>query len=305
MDFMNGHSRSVATPLPPVDGLRCFVAAAEHLSFRRAAAEVALTPAALSQRIKQLEDMLQCVLFERTSRHVALTPAGQALLERARPALEALRACADVANAKPSRVRVVVGTRFELGLSWLVPSLIELRHERPAWHVDLLFGSGPEILARLEQTQVDAVITSAPVADADWEAEVLHPEAYALVAAPELLARVPLAAAADAAGHTILDIDGALPLLRYASSVCPGLVFGDLWRCGTGAAIHGLVRAGQGVAVLPLHMVQGDLEVGRLVRVLPELELLTDTFRLIHRKRSPQAETLRELAAWLRTRPLR
>ena len=122
--------------------------------------------------------------------------------------------------------------------------------------------------------------------------EVLHPEAYALVAAPVLLARVPFAAATDAARHTILDIDGALPLLRYASSVCPGLVFGDLWRCGTGAAIHGLVRAGQGIAVLPLHMVQGDLEAGRLVQVLPGLELLTDTFRLIYRKSSPQAATL-------------
>lgn len=295
----------MATPLPPVDGLRCFVAAAEHLNFRRAATEVALTPAALSQRIKQLEDMLQCVLFERSSRHVALTPAGQALLERARPALEALRACGEVAEAKPSRVRVVVGTRFELGLSWLVPSLVELRDDRPGWHIDLLFGSGAEILARLDQAQVDAIITSAPVANADWEAEVLHPEAYALVAAPALLARVPFGAAADAAGHTILDIDGALPLLRYASSVCPGLVFGDLWRCGTGAAIHGLVRAGQGIAVLPLHMVREDLEAGRLVRVLPELELLTDTFRLLYRKASPQAATLRELAAWLRTRPLR
>jgi LysR family glycine cleavage system transcriptional activator len=295
----------VSTPLPPVDSLRCFVAAAEHLNFRRAATEVALTPAALSQRIKQLEDMLQCVLFERSSRHVALTPAGQSLLERALPALAALRACAEVADAKPSRVRVVVGTRFELGLSWLVPSLIDLRHARPAWHVDLLFGSGPEILARLEQTQVDAIVTSAPVANADWEAEVLHPESYALVAAPTLLARVPFATTADAVGHTILDIDGTLPLLRYASSVCPGLVFGDLWRCGTGAAVHELVRAGQGVAVLPLHMVQGDVEAGRLVRVLPELELLADTFRLIHRRSSPQAATLRELAAWLRTRPLR
>jgi len=285
--------------------LRCFVAAAEHLNFRRAATEVALTPAALSQRIKQLEDMLRCVLFERSSRHVALTPAGQALLERARPALAALRTCAEVADAKPSRVRVVVGTRFELVLSWLVPNLIELREQRPTWHVDLLFGSGPEILARLEQTQVDAIVTSAPVADADWEAEVLHPESYALVAAPALLARVPFATATDAARHTILDVDGALPLLRYASSVCPGLVFGDLWRCGTGAAIHELVRAGQGVAVLPQHMVREDVDAGGLVRVLPELELLTDTFRLIYRKSSPQAATLRELAAWLRTRPLR
>jgi DNA-binding transcriptional LysR family regulator len=294
-----------AVPLPPVDSLRCFVAAAEHLNFRRAATEVALTPAALSQRIKQLEDMLGCVLFERSSRHVALTPAGQALLERARPALLALRACGEIGDASPSRVRFVLGTRFELGMSWIVPNLVDLRRERPEWHIDLLFGSSTEVLARLEQGQVDAIVTSAPLANADWDAEVLHPEAYVLVASAGLLARVPFATPQDAAHHTILDIDGALPLLRYALSVCPGLAFADLWRCGTGAAVHELARAGQGVAVLPLYMVRDDLERGRLQRLLPDIELLSDTFRLMHRKSSPVAETLRELAAWLRGRPLR
>lgn len=294
-----------AASLPPVDSLRCFVAAAEHLNFRRAATEVALTPAALSQRIKQLEDLLGCVLFERSSRHVALTPAGQALLERARPALAALHACADIAHARPSRVRFVLGTRFELGMSWLVPSLVELRRERPDWQIDLLFGSSSEVLTRLEQGQADAIVTSAPLANADWSADALHPEAYVLVGSPELLARVPFAAPADAARHTILDIDGALPLLRYALSVCPGLAFADLWRCGTGAAVHELARAGQGVAVLPLYMVEEDLERRRLQRLLPDLELLSDTFRLIYRKSSPLADTLRALAAWLRDRPLR
>lgn len=294
-----------ALPLPPVDSLRCFVAAAEQLNFRRAASEVALTPAALSQRIKQLEDMLGCVLFERSSRHVALTPAGHALLERARPALLALRACAEVADATASRVAFVIGTRFELGMSWLVPNLVALRQERPEWHVDLLFGSGTEVLARLEQGQADAIITSAPLANALWAAEMLHPEDYMLVAAPELLARTPFVTATDAAQHVLLDIDGSLPLLRYALSVCPGLAFADLWRCGTGAAVHELVRAGQGVAVLPSHMVGEDLAHGRLRRLLPDLALLSDTFRLIHRKSSPLAEPLRAFAAWLRTRPLR
>jgi DNA-binding transcriptional LysR family regulator len=107
--------------------LRCFVAAAQHLSFRRAATEVGLTPAALSQRIKQLEDMLGVVLFERSPQQVAITPAGQALLERARPALDAVLACAEVGEATPARVRITVATGFELGMSWLLPALIELR----------------------------------------------------------------------------------------------------------------------------------------------------------------------------------
>jgi LysR family transcriptional regulator, glycine cleavage system transcriptional activator len=292
-------------PLPSVDSLRCFVAAAQHLNFRRAAAEVALTPAALSQRIKQLEDQLGCVLFDRSSRHVAVTPAGTALLERARPALDALRACAEVADATPSRLRIVIGTRFELGMSFLVPALVELRAAKQQWRIELAFGSGPEILAMLERGAVDAVVTSAPIADADWESVVLHPEAYAMVAAPSLISRLPLRAVADALAHVLLDIDGDLPLARYALSASPGLSFGDVWRVGTGAAVQQLALAGQGVAVLPAHMVEADLREQRLVRVLPELALLGDTFRLIHRRASPLAGVLAELAMELRARPLR
>ena len=292
-------------PLPAVDSLRCFVAAAEHLSFRRAAAEVALTPAALSQRIKQLEEQLECQLFERTSRHVALTSAGQALLERARPALAAIRACSEVADAAPARVRFTLGTRFELGLSWVVPVLLELEHTHPRWHVDLVFGSGAEILARLEQGRVDAVITSAPTANADRVAEVLHPEAYVLVGAPSLLATKPFARVEDAAAHVVVDLDGDLPLARYVLSVCPGLAFADTWKCGTAGAVRQIVLAGRGVAVLPEYMVHEDLAAKRLVRLLPELQPLSDTFRLIFRQGSPLASELVELAGELRRRPLR
>lgn len=298
-------ARVSSRPLPSVDSLRCFVAAAQQLNFRRAASEVALTPAALSQRIKQLEEQLGCVLFDRSSRHVALTPAGAALLERARPALEALRACAEVCDAAPSRLRIVLGTRFELGTSFLVPVLVELRATRPHWRIELVFGSGAEILARLERGAVDAVVTSAPVADADWESVVLHPEAYVMVAAPSLVSRLPLRTVADAEAHVLLDIDGDLPLARYALSASPGLSFGDVWRVGTGAAVQQLAVAGEGVAVLPLHMVHADLRAERLVHVLPELPLLGDTFRLIHRRASPLAGVLAELADELRARPLR
>lgn len=292
-------------PLPSVDSLRCFVAAAEQLNFRRAAAEVSLTPAALSQRIKQLEDLLDCRLFDRSSRHVALTADGQALLGRARTALHALTECRDVAGDASARLRFTLGTRFELGMSWIVPILVELRTTRPQWHIDLVFGSGTEIVERLEAGRVDAIVTSAPTAAADWAAEVLHPERYVLVGAPALLAEHALHEPVHAAHHVLLDIDGDLPLARYLVSVCPGLSFQSVWRAGTGAAVHALARAGQGVAVLPEYMVEHDLKAGALERLLPRVELLTDTFRLLYRERSPLAHVLAQLAEELRARPLR
>jgi DNA-binding transcriptional LysR family regulator len=285
--------------------LRCFVAAAQHLSFRRAAAEVALTPAAFSQRIKQLEELVGCTLLERSPQQVTLTREGQALLGRAQAALEHLRACRDVASEADPRVRFSIGTRFELGLSWLVPFITELRTSRPGWTVDLVFGSGQEILQRLDAGLLDAVVTSAPTANAGWSAQMLHPEAYAFVAAASRVAEQPLAEVADAGGHVLIDIDDQLPLSRYLMAVCPGLQFADVWRVGTGAAVLALVEAGHGVAVLPRYMIAEPLAQGRLVELLPEYELLSDTFRLLFRATSPLAEVLTEFADLLRAHPLR
>lgn len=73
----------MATALPSLDSLRCFAAAARLLNFRAAARTVALTPAALGQRIQKLEEELGAQLFRRTTRSVALTEAGLALLPAA------------------------------------------------------------------------------------------------------------------------------------------------------------------------------------------------------------------------------
>src|SRR4051794_34197165 len=70
--------------------LRAFVAVAEELNFTRAAERLVLTQQALSAQIKQLETRLSTKLFERTTRKVVLTPAGERLLPHARAALAAL-----------------------------------------------------------------------------------------------------------------------------------------------------------------------------------------------------------------------
>ena len=290
--------------LPPVDSLRCFIAVAEQLSFRRAASELALTPGAVSQRIRQLEEQMGAQLFDRSSRHVQLTSAGRELLPRAREAVEAVRACLELPEASARPARFSIGTRFELGVSWLVPAVLDLRQHRPHWTVDLVFGSGGEIVDRLEAGTVDAIVTSAPLANERWTARALHDETYALVGSAERLAAHPLDVPADGDAHPLLDIDRSLPLGRYAQSVSPALRFAEVRCCGTGAAVHAMVRAGAGVAVLPEYMVRDDLDRGVLVRLLPELTLLHDTFRLLYREGAPSSAVLDELAAWLGARPL-
>src|SRR5688572_16280070 len=141
----------MSTPLlvfPPPDSLRCFVEAARLLSFRATGRVVGLTPAAVGQRIQKLEEQLGVKLFHRTTRTVVLTEAGLSVLPYAERALDAGAACARAARGElgPPAMELTLGTRHELGLSWIVPMLPQLRAAHPGVTLHLYFGSGPDLL---------------------------------------------------------------------------------------------------------------------------------------------------------------
>lgn len=81
-----------------LDGVEAFLGVARHRSFRRAAAELAVTPSAMSQAIRALEARVGAALFMRTTRSVGLTEAGERFLARARPAFEELVAAGAAAR---------------------------------------------------------------------------------------------------------------------------------------------------------------------------------------------------------------
>ncbi len=292
--------------LPSIENLQCFMAAAEHLNFRRAASTVALTPTAFGQRIRQLEEQLGVSLFERTTRSVRLTEEGAALLPQARATIAQAHRCLESVHDEAPPVSFVIGSRYELAQSWIAPQLAALSSERPHWKSHIYCGSGQDIINRLIAGDVDCVVTSAPMARAGWTTEVLHPETYCFVGATDLLATNPLQTAADCANHTLLDVDATLPLTRYLKAAPgPQLQFAEERYLGSGGAMQQLVLAGHGVAVLPQYMVGDDIAAGRLERLLPDRELLTDTFRLIYKSSSPLARTLEALAEVLRATTLR
>ncbi len=80
----------MAYRLPPLGSLRAFEAAARHLSFKHAAEELHVTPAAISQQIKGLEDYLGVRLFVRLTRALAITPQGEAMLPKIRAGFDCL-----------------------------------------------------------------------------------------------------------------------------------------------------------------------------------------------------------------------
>lgn len=294
--------------LPDLESLRCFVAAARHASFRKAARETALSPAAFSDRIKRLEESLEAALFVRRPREVKLTAAGDRLLPQARRVLEEAARCREVLSEPVThQYQLTVGTRFELGLSWLTPALRKLAGVCPGRTLHLYFGDSSDLLDRARSGALDAAVTSARFAVTGFRYQVLHREDYALVAAPRLLARRPLDRPAHSAAHVLLDLTPDLPLFRYlldGGTHREGFHFQRIEYLGTIAAVRARVLEGAGVAVLPRYFVAGDWARGRVRYVLPELRLQEDAFRLVWRADHPYPARLDRLAEDLRELPL-
>src|SRR5215469_7989397 len=81
-----------------LDGVEAFLSVAQHRNFRKAAAELGVTPSAMSQAVRALEARIGAALFTRTTRSVGLTEAGERFLSRAKPAFEELVAASQVAR---------------------------------------------------------------------------------------------------------------------------------------------------------------------------------------------------------------
>jgi len=296
--------------LPSNDSLHCFVVAARELNFRRAASEVGLTPAALGQRIRQLEDLIGVALFLRTTRRVTLTEGGLALLPQAKRTLAAASDCYPAARGEvgPSHMDLTIGTRHELGLSWVLPALDGIRAQREAMTVHLYFGSGTDLLFRVSRAEIDCAITSTTHADPRLDSERIAEERYCLVGKPSLLERKPLSRADHAKVHTLIDISPKVELYRYfrdGGPRVPDLRFGHTVAMGTLAAIRILVLAGEGVAVLPEYFVARDLERGRLTQLFRRVKPRSDFFRLVFRADDPRRPLFERMAAYLTDRPLK
>ena len=286
--------------------LACFDAGATTLNFRAAAVRMHLSPAAFSERIRLLEDELGAPLFVRTTRKVELSDAGRRVLPLARQVLsgaEAVRASIRAPHlAAPYSLQL--GTRTELGLSWLCPALPQLQRAHPERLIHLFNGDGPDLLQRLERGDLDAIVSSSRLTSPRLTYAALHAEAYVLVARHRSVRR-----RADASQVTLVDVSADQPLFRYFLDALPDAEpwnFAQLeYMGGIGNIRRRLLDSADRVAVLPRYFVQHDLTAGRLVRLMPRVALRSDAFRLVWRTGHPRTVELLALADELRAVPLR
>ena len=124
----------------PLNALRVFDAAARHLSFTRAADELAVTPAAVGQQIRALEDMLGVVLFRRTSKGLELTDEASAGLEALRSGFLHFEDAVHAMQAGQSSHVYTIATPRDFFAVWLAPRLAAFRQANPDLRYALVDG---------------------------------------------------------------------------------------------------------------------------------------------------------------------
>ncbi|WP_448332952.1 LysR family transcriptional regulator [Streptomyces sp. DSM 41534] len=222
--------------------LEYFIAVADELHFSRAAVRLSIAQPALSKAIRRIETRLGVPLFVRSSRHVELTPAGEALREHGRHALNAVSAA--VRNARraadtQAHLRLVLKPGGDAGL--LSGILAEYAHQPDARRVDILFSGPADRTDFLRDGRADVGLLFAPFDDlAGLAHETLHSEErVAILPSGHRLAGRASVRMSDLAGETLPRWKGV-----------PG---GD----GTGPEVADVVQL--------LHMIT----VSRMIGVLP------------------------------------
>ncbi|MBJ6759167.1 transcriptional regulator GcvA [Myxococcaceae bacterium JPH2] len=286
--------------LPPLSALRAFEAAARHLSFKKAAEELSVTPTAISHQVRQLEEWLGLQLFERQVRRVALTREGRELFPSLREGFDTLVRGIDAIRAAPRQEVLTLSSTVAFTSKWLVPRVPAFRAACPG--LDLRLHASDEAVD-LRAGDVDLAIRYGRGAHAGLRSELLCQDRFAPVCSPRLGVR----SQEDLSRHPLIHfewrrVEEATPTWsRWFGSIgrryrAPS---GELRFTDESHAIQAAI-AGQGIAMVSLVLVAEELASGALVQPFgPDLGGFA--YHLVYVDTPRHAERLSAVRQWLLT----
>jgi DNA-binding transcriptional LysR family regulator len=289
-----------------LDNLRAFAEVATRLSFLEAAEALALSPSALTRRIKRLEADLGLLLLERTTRRVTLSRAGRQLLPRAEQVLagvdDCLACCAALATAGADELTIACVPTIARGL---LPRLISRYSQRwPEVRIRIIEAHVATILRKLHNGEADLGIGFMPTPDPGLVLDELLVDPYDLACPKEHpLAALPEVSWADLKRHAlIVSGNGRTSGNRQ---VLDGVLSALDWEPGRLVQIEhlstalGLVEAGLGITVVPRSALTPELRERLAIRPLNEPRV-TRTIGVIRRRAGPLTAAAKNFRLTLR-----
>lgn len=291
-----------------LEGVEAFLAVARHRNFRRAAADLSVTPSAVSQAVRALEARVGATLFIRTTRSVGLTEAGQRFFERAGPAFEELVAAGEAARDLGQRPTGLLRLSVPRSVVPLIlePMIASFCQAYPEIEVEI---AASEEMVDLAAGGFDAGIRMGQFIAPDMVAVRLTPPfPFVVVGSPDYLARRGRPTRMeDLREHACLRLrrsNGAIGSWMFAdgNATIEVMVSGPLiahdYPTLLGAAAKGL-----GLAQAPAPIAAGLVAEGKLERVLDDLVTPTPGVFLYHPGRRQVLPKLRAFINHVRAAP--
>jgi len=280
-------------PYLPLNALRAFESSARHLSFTRAALELNVTQAAISQQVRVLEARLNTPLFKRLPRGLTMTDEGRLLLPVLTDAFGRIEAVIKQCEGGHFREVLTLGVVGTFALSWLMPRLERFRETYP--YIDLRFFTHNN-LVDLAAEGLDCAIR---FGDGVWPASqalLLLDAPLTVLCAPNIAAR--LTTPNDLRRETLLrsyraeDWPSWLAAAGLEPWTASGPVFDSSWLM-VEAAMHGA-----GVALAPAKMFVNELQRGYLARPFA-IEVRTGSYWLTWLKSRRMTPAMQTFSAWI------
>lgn len=285
--------------IPPLNSVKVFEAAARHLSFTAAAEELCVTQSAVSKQIRQLEQYLGEMLFERSPSRLRLTPKGVRYLAAMSLVMDSIdRATADITGAKDGSEILRLDMLPSLSSIWLIPRLQRFEQRYSKLNVELITGEGvPDFTA----SEADLAIRCFQQSKAPGKAMLLLPERLLLVASPRLMERLPVKQLSDISRHKLLAQTTRPEMWQSffnQLNLNPELI-------NTGIASQHFfmslqsVKEGLGLGLLPDFLVQRELEQGELLAPLGLTMVSGFGYYLISPEHKRHQLKVRQFSQWL------
>lgn len=267
--------------LPPLNAIRAFEAAARHLSFKAAAEELFVTPAAISYQIKTLEEFIGVELFIRENRAILLTPAAQRCFSDIKGGFEQIARGIEKAQAEQKSGLLTVSAGPAFTIKWLAPRLHAFLESHPEIDARISSGLG---FADLRHDTIDAAIRFGNAQDDALFAKKLVTESLIPLCHPSLLEGENSLKDPENIQHYSLIHDDSLTFNPSAPGWKECLQRVGVQHPNTERGIHfnqadhALQAAidGTGIILGRRVLATPDMEAGRLVSPFPSWEIATD-----------------------------
>jgi LysR family glycine cleavage system transcriptional activator len=284
--------------LPSIDGLVAFVAAAEHSSFTRAAAQLNLTQGAVSRQVREIETHLGLRLFERVRQRIVLTDAGRLYLPQVKKALRDLGDAGSSVKSLSNNTSLNISALPTFAGFWLVPRLSHFQKQNPAITIHVTAWQVPIDYSR---AAFDAAILHSA---SQWPGTIsyhLFDEDMVAVASPKLGAGLGVQVAADITKFPLLHNMGGpsrwIEWMSEAGAELDGPLNGHTYQ--NYAMVVQAAVAGVGLALLPRYLVEDGVATNRLEIVASGFANLKTSYHLILPETRASSYAIEAFAKWV------